>query len=238
MLQMIRLAVCWAALLAGPLGGFTAAQGPSSISRPGERTIVDSQITLGVDYPPISNKTFLSMPVMQFKKGEVLPSKGVIGRLGMDRMLSVRQFDFATGARTMQYPVIGLMRCSNFPDTGAFVKVIASKTALRADAKSGTGVHTGGYLIEARRDIGARQTVASVRVVFAEKYFIFSIEEAPVSATKPQSAPQPMLLIAQEQTSARDREIALEAWRLSNASVREGILHSSTQTAGPTKGVR
>ncbi len=229
----IRAAVCWAALLTGLFAGSAGAQGPSPISRPGERMLVDSQITLGVAYPPISNKTFVSMPGMQLKKGEVLPSKGVIGKLGMDRMLSLRQFEFASGARSMQYPVIGMMRCSNFPDTGAFVKVIASKTALRADVKAGTGVHTGGYLIEARRDIGARQTVPTVRVVFAEKYFIFSIEEAPPNTAKPQTAPQPVLMIAQEQAGARDREIALEAWRLSNASVREGILRPSAQTAGP-----
>ncbi len=229
--------LCWAALLIALLAGIAAAQGPSPISRPGERIIVDSQITLGVDFPPISNKIFLSMPVMQLKKGMVLPSKGVIGRLGMDRMLSLREFAFAADPQGMQYPVIGLMRCSNFSATGAFVKVIASKTALHADAKAGTGVHTGGYVIEARRDIAARQTIPSVRVVFAEKYFIFSIEEAPAAATKPQSASQPLLIIAQEQTSARDREIALEAWRLSNAGVREGILHPSAQT-GSTKGVQ
>ena len=75
------------------------------------------------------------MPAMQLHKGEVLPSKGVLGKLGMDRMLSLRQFEFEKGAHSMQYPVVGLMRCSNFSDTGAFVKVIASKTALRADAK-------------------------------------------------------------------------------------------------------
>ena len=242
-MSSIRLLLCWAVLLAGA----AFAQGPSPISRPGERTFVDSQITLGVDYLPISNKTFVSMPVMQLKKGEVLPSKAVIGKLGMDRMLSVRQFEFATGPRSMpgapgapsvgvlglKYPVIGMMRCSNFPDTGAFVKVIASKTALRADAKAGTGVRTGGYLIEAKRDIGARQTVPTVRVVFAEKYFILSIEEAPASAPRPQTAPQPVLLIAQEPSSARDREIALEAWRLSNASVREGVLRSSAPTTNP-----
>ena len=235
-------AMCWAALPALLMAGFAAAQGPSPISRPGERMFVDSQITLGVDYPPVSNKTFVSMPVMQLKKGTVLPSKGVIGKLGMDRMLSLRQFEFAAGPRGtpgvpgapsvgvlgLKYPVIGLMRCSNFSDAGAFVKVIASKTALRTDAKAGPGVHTGGFLIEAKRDINARQTVPTVRVVFAEKFFIFSIEEAPANAGKPQSASQPVLTIAQEQASARDREIALEAWRLSNASVREGILRENT----------
>ena len=208
---------------------------------------MDSQITLGADYPPISNKSFVSMPVMQLKKGEVLPSKGVIGKLGMDRMLSVRQFEFvagpqgrpgapgvpSVGVQGLKYPVVGLMRCSNFSDTGAFVKVIASKTALRADAKAGTGVHTGGYLIEAKRDINARQTIPTVRVVFAEKYFIFSIEEAPPNAAKPRIAPQPVLTIAQEQTSARDRGIALEAWRLFNASVREGILRPSAPPGSP-----
>ncbi len=240
----IRLALCWAALLAGLTAGYAGAQNPSTISRPGERTFVDSQITLGEDYLPISNKTFVSMPVMQLNKGAVLPSKGVIGKLGMDRMLSLREFDFATGPRGFTYPVMGLMRCSNFSDTGSFVKVIASKTALRADAKTGEGMRSGGFLIEARRDIRARQTLPTVRVAFAKKYFIFSIEEAPqakpavpqarvnappaqVNASQAKvdaSKPQPLLTIAPEQASARDREIALEAWRLSNQSVREGIL--------------
>ena len=242
-MKTIRFALCCAALWLSLMAGFAGAQGPSPISRSGERTFVDSQITLGVDYPPISNKAFVSMPAMQLKKGAVLPSKGVIGKLGMDRMLSLREFEYAAGPRNMHYPVVSLMRCSNFSDTGAFVKVIASKTALRANAKAGTGVHTGGYLIEAKRDIGARQTIPTVRVVFAEKFFIFSIEEAPpANATKPQTAPQPVLAIAQEQASARDREIAIEAWRLSNASVREGILRPSTATTGapgdPVKGVQ
>ena len=237
-MKSIRIALCWAALPACLLAGYAGAQSPSTISRPGERTYVDSQITLGVEYPPISNTAFVSMPVTHLKKGEVLPSKGVIGKLGMDRMLSVRQFEFTAGPRGLtgvpgapsvglNYPVIGMMRCSNFPDTGAFVKVIASKTALRTAAKAGPAVHIGGYLIEAKRDIAARQTIPTVRVVFADKYFIFSIEEAPPVAAKPQPAPQPVLTIAQEQASARDREIALEAWRLSNASVREGILRTS-----------
>jgi hypothetical protein len=36
-----------------------------------------------------------------------------------------------------------------------------------------------------------------------------------------------MLSIAPEQASAHDREIALEAWRLSNQSVREDILKAA-----------
>ena len=242
----IRLALCWAALLPG-LAGIAGAQNPSTISRPGERTFVDSQITLGEDYPPISNKTFVSMPVMQLKKGAVLPSKAVIGKLGMDRMLSLRQFDFAAGPRGLTYPVIGLMRCSNFSDTGSFVKVIASKTALRADAKAGVRARSDGFLIEARRDIRARETLPTVRVAFAEKYFIFSIEEAAqAKVTAPQATInasqakinppqttveavklQPLLTIAPEQASARDREIALEAWRLANQSVHEDILKAA-----------
>jgi len=231
-MKNFRLPV-WAALLACLMAGAADAQAPSPISRPGERAFIDAQITMGVHYPPISNATFVSMPVARIRKGAVLPSRAVIGKLGMDRMLSLRQFDFAIGTRTIQYPVVGLMRCSNFSDTGAFVKVIASKTALRADVKAGTAVHTGGYIIESRRDIAARQTIPSVRVIFAEKYFIFSIEEAPANAMKPPTAPQPVLAIAQEQSSVRDREIALEAWRLSNASVREGILQPSAPQGAP-----
>jgi hypothetical protein len=231
--KSIRNALCWAALLPALLTGVARAQSPSPISRPGERTYVDSQITLGVDYPALSNPVFVSMPVMRLKKGEVLPSRGVIGKLGMDRMLSLRQFEFSAGPRAVQYPVVGLMRCSNFSETGAFVKVIASKTALRANAKAGTGTHTGGYLIEAKHDFGARQTIPTVRVVVAERYFIFSIEEEPPNAAKLQTASQPVLTIAQEEASTRDRGIALEAWRLSNASVREGILRSGTPPGSP-----
>jgi hypothetical protein len=227
-MRKIRAALVWAALLAGLMAGFASAQNASTISRPGERTFVDSQITLGTDYPPIANRSFISMPVLQLKKGDVLPSRGVIARLGMDRMLSLRQFDFAIGPRTVHYPVVGLMRCSNFSATGSFVKVIASKTALKADVKAGEAAHSGGFLIEARRAIPARETIPTVRVVFGEKYFIFSIEEAPQAAGQGDAAKlQPLLSIAQEHAAAGDREIALEAWRLSNESVREGILRGA-----------
>ena len=224
-------AIAGAALLTAAVTSLAAGQREPTVTQSNGRTFLDSQITLGTDYPPITNKVFVNMPVLQLKKGAVLPSRGMIGKLGMDRMLSLRQFDFAIGPRTVQYPVIGLMRCSNFSDTGSFVKVIASKTALRAEARAGEAVRSGGFLIEAKREIKARETIPTVRVSFGDQYFIFSIEEAP--QTKADSMkPMPLLSIAQEQASARDREIALEAWRLSNQSVREGILRPSTPTAG------
>ena len=231
-MKRILSTLAWAALLAVLAAGLASGQREPTVSRstvsqstvtqPGGRTFLDSQITLGTAYPPITNRAFVSMPVMQLKAGEVLPSRAVMGRLGMDRMLSLRQFDFATGPRNMPYPVVGLMRCSNFSATGSFVKVIASKTALRAAVKAGEAVRSGGFLIEARRAIPARETIPSVRIIFGEKYFIFSIEEAPPTVNS--AKPQPALTIAEEHAEARDREIALEAWRLSNASVREGIL--------------
>jgi hypothetical protein len=193
-------------------GGTAARPAPSDAP-----TVLDSQITLGTDYPAMANRSFASTPVMQLKRGTVLPSRALIGRLGMDRMVSVRRYNFEIGARTVAYPVVGLMRCSNFSDTGSFVKVIASRTVVRVDA-GGQPVHSGAFAIEAARVIKAGESIPTVRVNFQDKNFIFSIEEAPKAAT------QPMLSIVPIHASAREREVALEAWRLSNQTVREGML--------------
>lgn len=219
--KRIPAKLCQAALLACLAVVNVAGQKEPAITQSNGRTFLDSQITLGTDYPAIRNQTFLSIPVLQLKKGTMLPSRGLIGKLGMDRMLSLRQYDFAIGRRTVSYPVVSLMRCSNFSETGSFVKVIASTTVFKVDLKPGGALHTGGLLIETNRAFKAGEKIPTVRIHFGETYFIFSIEEA---ATAGAAKPLPLLTISPEHTTAHDREIAVEAWRLSNDSVREGIV--------------
>jgi hypothetical protein len=221
-MKKILPTLCWAALLASLAAVNVAAQKEPTVTQSDGRTFLDSQITLGTDYPAIRNPTFLSIPVLQLKKGDMLPSRGLIGKFGMDRMLSLRQYDFSIGPRTVPYSVVALMRCSNFPDTGSFVKVIASTTVFKVEVKPGGALRASGLLIETSRAIKAGEKVPTVRIHFGDNYFIFSIEEAGGTG-----AAKPFLTIAPEHTSARDREVAMEAWRLSNESVREGIVKST-----------
>ena len=209
------------AMLASAAGPAIAQTAQAKV-RADRSNLIESQIALGFDYPPIARKAFLSAPVIPLPKGTVLPTRGVVGPLGMDRMLTLRQQDFAIGTRTLRYPVIGMMRCSNFPYTGEFVMVIASTTLIHENVKSGEVLHTGGFLLQARRAFRAGEKLASVRVLFQQKQFFFSIEEAPEATG---AAPQPLLSIVQEHRSAADLDVALEAWRLSNQSAREGGLN-------------
>jgi hypothetical protein len=225
--QMKRIlsTLALAAFLTGTAGNFANAQNEPRITQSDGRTFLDSDIRIGADYPPIAGKTFTSAPVVPLRKGAVLPSRGLIGVQGMDRMLSVRQHDFAIGPRTVKYPVIALMRCSNFPDTGSFVKVIASTTTFNVALKAGEVLHSGAYRIEATRAIHAGETVPTLRVVFGENVFILSIEGAQEAKNQADAALlQPRLTIVNEHAKPGDRDIAIEAWRKSNQSVTEGIL--------------
>jgi hypothetical protein len=185
-------------------------------------TFVDSDIRLVVDYPTIATQGFTCAPVLPLKKGAVLPAKGAIGPLGLTQMWSLRQHPFPLGSRTVNYPVIGSVRCSNFSATGSFTRVIASTTSIKADLKAGQLLHSGGYLIQANQPIHAGETIPTLLVVFSDKTFIFSIEEAPQSQKKDLS-PQPRLAIASERAKPADHDIALEAWRTSNQSAHEGL---------------
>jgi hypothetical protein len=200
--------------------GWATAQLPPT-ARPGQRTVIDSQITLGTDIPPLARKAFLSTPVTGLAKGAVLPAKAVIGPIGMERMTSVSLHDFALGPGVVHYPAVAMVRCSNFPDTGEFVRVIASTTVLRSNLKAGQSAHGEAvrgeaYRVEAQHDYKAGDSIPSVRLIFQHKSFVFSLDGTP------QTPSQPLLSIAPEQASAAERGVAMEAWELSNQSAREG----------------
>jgi hypothetical protein len=200
----------------------TIASASFAQNAPGQPTFVDSDIRLVVDYPPVATKAFTTTPVLPLKKGAVQPAKGVIGPLGLTQMWSLLLHPFTIGAQTLNYPVIGSVRCSNFSATGSFTRVIASTTTIKADLKAGEVLHSGGYLIEAKQPIKAGETIPTLLVTFLGKYFILSIEDAP-QAQKKDLAPQPRLAIVSERATPADRDIALEAWRTSNQSARAGL---------------
>jgi hypothetical protein len=189
---------------------------------PGQSTYVDSDIRLVVDYPAIAAKAFTATPVQPLHKGNVLPSKGVIGPLGLTQMWSLRTHAFALASQTLTYPVIGSVRCSNFSATGSFTRVIASTTSIKADLKAGQVLHSGGYLVQAAQPIKAGESIPSLLVTFFGKFFILSLAEAPQSQKK-DLAPQPRLSIADDRATPADRDIALEAWRVANQSARAGL---------------
>jgi len=189
-------------------------------------TLIDSDIRLAVDYPPIATKVFTSTPVLPLHRRTVLPAKGVFGPLGLIQMWSLRLHPFTLGGRTVNYPVIGSVRCSNFSATGSFVRIIASTTSIKANLKTTELLHSGRYLIEARQPIRAGETIPTLLVAFGGQTFLLSLEDAPSSQEK-DLAPQPRLSIASERATPADRDIALEAWRIANQSARAGLYASA-----------
>jgi hypothetical protein len=188
-------------------------------SRP---TFIDSDIRLVVDYPPIATKAFTTTPVQPLHKGSVQSAKGIIGPLGLAQMWSLRLQPFTLGGQTLNVPVIGSVRCSNFSATGSFTRVIASTTSIKAALQPGRPLHSGAYLIEAAQPIHAGETLPTLLVTFSGEFFIFSIEPAP-QAQKKDLAPQPRLSIVSTLATAADRAIALEAWQTIAQSARDGL---------------
>jgi hypothetical protein len=188
-------------------------------SRP---AFVDSDIRLVVDYPPIVAKAFTTTPVLPLHKGAVQPAKGIIGPLGLTQMWSLRLQPFTLGGQTLNLPVIGSVRCSNFSDTGSFTRVIASTTSIKAALQPGQPLRSGAYLVEATQPVHAGETIPTLLITISGKFFIFSIEAVPQSQIK-NLAPQPRLSIVSALAKPADRAIALEAWRTSTQSARDGL---------------
>ena len=178
--------------------------------------LLDSDIRLVTDYPPIASRAFVTTPVEPLHKGTVLPAKGILGPLGLTQMWSLRTHAFALGGQTLTYPVIGSVRCANFSDTGSFTRVIASSTSVKADLKAGQMLHSGGYVLEASQLVRAGESIPTLLVMFSGKTFILSLEESGQSQ-------KPRLAIVGERTPAADRAIALEAWRTANQSAKAGL---------------
>jgi hypothetical protein len=191
-----------------------------------KQNFIDSDIRLVVDYPPIATKAFATTPVLPLHKGAVQPARGILGPLGLTQMWSLRLHPFTLGAQTLNYPVIGSVRCSNFSATGSFTRVIASTTTIKGDLKAAEVLHSGGYLIEAKQPMRAREVIPTLLITFSGKFFILSIEDAP-QPQKKDLAPQPRLAIVSERATPADRDIALEAWRSSNQSARAGLYTAS-----------
>jgi len=221
-MKKIRSTVALAALLIGA-ANFAIAQNAPGAPQPGALTFVDSDIRLVIDYPPVAAKAFASTPVRQLKKGSVLPATGVIGPLGMTQMWSRSQHEFSIGPRTAKYPVIGSVRCSNFPNTGSFTRVIASTTVLKVNLKAGEVLHSGDYRIEARRAIQSGEAIPTLRIVTGGKDYFLSIEETP--SNHKDASTQPALAIVNELAPPGDFDIVMEAWRKSNESIRTGVLN-------------
>lgn len=188
-----------------------------AVARSDHRNVIDSQIPLGFAYPPIATSVFRSATVIPLHRGMALESRGIIGPLGMDRMLSLRQHEFRIGSRSLRMPLISLLRCSNFPDTGEFVMVLASTMTLTKPLKSGAVTRGGGFLLKTRRAFRAGETIPAVRIIFQRKKFLFSLEPAPGAET------QPAVSISQRGLGAADRAVAREAWRLARQSARLGV---------------
>jgi hypothetical protein len=206
------------ALLAVLASGALAAQIKSLAPiRPDRSNVLESQIPLGFDHPPIAGSSFRNTTAIPLPKGSVLPSRAILGPLGMDRMLSLRQYDFTVGSRRLRFPVISLMRCSNFPNTGEFVQVVASTTAILRNLKSGETLQEHGYRVEARRALRSGEKLPSLRILFQRKKFIFSLEATPGPS------PKPVLSIAKDLLTEHDRAIAMEAWRLAQQSAEMGV---------------
>ena len=200
-------------------GSTAPAQNAPAKIRPDRGNVIDSQITLASGAQPIVRQAFLNAPVVPLPKGTVLPSMGVLGPLGMDRMLSLQRHDFNLASRSVGYPVVAMMRCSNFPDTGEFVRVIATSTLLHGSVNTGAVLHAQGFVLEAKRAFHAGERIPSLRVVFQQKQFIFSLEATSESTSN--ATPQPLLSIVPEHLTPADRNVALEAWRLSNRSASQ-----------------
>lgn len=213
--RLWRLA-CVAALVC-LAGGSLAAQIKSLAPVRADRSnVLESQIPLGYAHPPIAGSAFHNTTVVPLKKGSVLPSRGIVGPLGLDRMLSLRQYDFTFGGRKQRFPVISLLRCSNFPDTGEFVMAIASTTDIRRNLKSGDVLQQEGFQLESRRAFRSGEKIPSLRLLFQHKKFIVSLEAVEGSS-------KPALSISPDLASAGQRAIALEAWKYAQQAARMGV---------------
>ena len=185
------------------------------------RTFLAAKLTISADYPPISKTAFISTPVLPIKKGTILPARGVVEAAGENQGWSISEHDFVIGARTVKYPVFGVV---NFASIGNFT-VIASTTVIKVGLKAGEVLHSDGYLIEAKRAIKAGETIPTVCMEGKGGYSIISIDAVPQAKDKDAHAkPQPCLTLIDERVKLSDRTNVLEAWRLSNESViKKGI---------------
>jgi len=213
--KLWRLA-CVAVLACVAGGGLEAQIKGLAPIRADRSNVLESQIPLGYAHPPIAGSAYRNTTVVPLKKGSVLPSRGIVGPLGMDRMLSLRQYDFTVGGQRQRFPVISLMRCSNFPDTGEFVMVIASTTAIQSNLKSGDVLDQEGFQLESRRAFRSGENVPSLRILFQHKKFILSLEAV-------QGSSQPALSISPDLANAGQRAIALEAWKYAQQSAKMGV---------------
>ena len=184
-------------------------------------TLANGQITLG-DLPgAVSNKAFTSTPVAPLKKGTVLASSYIMDNWCGKQSWGFDSYDFLIGGNTVTFPVIGLMDCSGSDSTGNYT-VLASKTVFAVDIKAGELLHSGGYLIEAKRAIKAGETIPTLLFWGSGGDSFLSIEEAPKAEGNNSTAkPQPLLTIFDEHMKPNERTSVVGARWIAKKIVRE-----------------
>jgi hypothetical protein len=174
-------------------------------------------ISLGNFDGRVSSKAFMSAPATPIKIGKALGANFVIGS-GTKQIWSIEDHDFLVGTRTVTYPAVGIVDCSESDPAGNFT-VIASTTTFAMDIKAGEVLHSDGYAIEASRSIKAGDRVPTLLLAGGE-FAIVSMEQGPKSENKVGDAePRPWLTIFKETFKPANRAFALEVWDITNKYV-------------------
>jgi hypothetical protein len=163
---------------------------------------------------------FVNTPVVPFEQGRRLAAGIILVSDGTVQSWSLMK-DCVIGERTVKYPVVGMVK---FPDSGStkgsVITVVVSRTVISEDIPLGAVLHSGGYLMEAKRAIKAGDIIPTLLIKGDTGDSIMSMEAAPNAVEKGDSGkPQPWLTIFDERPKDTERALALDGWRISNERV-------------------
>jgi hypothetical protein len=187
--------------------GITITEGTSIL--PGQVTIgeVPKNAQAGV-FTSVEAGPFTSTLATPVKKGDVLPGRYVIGH-GTSSVWSDRAQAFSIGGRIIHYPAVGILKGLTVFACTTIIKTAAADKELR----------TGGYVLQAGRDLKERDEFPSLLISGPSGYSIVSIESR-ASPKDEKANLQPLLAIFDEQLKLDERDGVVQAWRLTAEIVR------------------
>jgi hypothetical protein len=174
-------------------------------------------ITIGLSPPAISTEAFSTDVAAPLQKGQTLAANFVIGG-GCQSTWTVRAHAFGSGDRAPKFPVIGIVNCSGSAADG--FGVFAATTVVKGALRTGEVQHFAGYLVEAKRPVGANESVPTLLFMRKNLYSVISIEQLNQQKdTNKAAVAEPWLTIFDERQTPDDQRLVLETWRKSNDTV-------------------
>jgi len=147
----------------------------------------------------ITSPNFVCTTAHQFKDGEKI--KVMVSEA---ETWSVETTPLQVGAKKINYPVIGTVKCSD----NDFASLVPAVFKATLEIKAGTKTKSGGYQIEAQRSIHKGESVA----VLIVGDLILSVDAVKNSTGTTGDAPA--LIAVKEGSPPAERDLALKAWRV------------------------